>query len=83
MNYIMSPSELEVLLHYYYTPVDIENRSDLQSRPVGRFKELGLLAITDTDHRSHITERGKAYVEAILSLPLPVQIWVTPNETST
>lgn len=27
-----------------------------------------------------LTERGKTYVEALQSMPLPVQVWVMPKE---
>lgn len=84
----MSPLEIEILLHYYC--IGGEYRDGDHSAPAVRdaldsFVEVdGLLTrITESDLtiRHEITARGRAHVEALKSLPLPIQIWVTPKDS--
>ena len=68
----MMPSQLEILLHYYYTPVMLINRHDYDHAIAFLIKE-GLLIEFDVGYTT--TERGKVYVEALLNIPLPKQVW--------
>jgi len=70
MNRTMSPFELEVILHYYYTSIEMatESRSLLAST-IAKFIECELLE--QFDEGFNVTKRGKTYIEAILALPLP------------
>ncbi len=70
-NRTMMPSQLETLIHYYYTPVmDIpENNFDIISFLIRE----GLLKSINEGYTT--TERGKVYVEALLNIPLPIQKW--------
>ena len=83
----MSPLEIEILLHYYYCPVDYQG-GDISApavkNAIERFRdELNLLEPTqsmDVYHDPHyrITERGRVFVEALCNMPLPVKQWVMP-----
>lgn len=75
--------ELEVLLHYYYSPNDwhLDRReSPASSKAIERLLRLDLLGRTagSAPHNSEfvISERGKVLVKALLETPLPVRAWV-------
>ena len=83
----MSPLEISILLHYFNTITDYLE-GDF-SEPAVRcaidrfYKVDGLLkptpeALRRTRGAYVITERGGAYVKALTTLPLPVQVWVMP-----
>ncbi len=80
----MTPFELDILLHYYGHADDhpvVARNPPIWKETRDAFREKGLLE-TDTTMEStatyRLTERGKAYIDAMLALPLPVQIWVMP-----
>lgn len=80
----MTPFEIEIMLHYYYRPRYFRDgdfsapasRSALES-----FCENGLLreAPVNAGALYEITERGRVYVEALKSVPLPIQVWIMPT----
>jgi hypothetical protein len=81
----MSPYEIEVMLFYYCRTVDHEDVS--RNPPVWRptiedFLCQGLLRNRlDNDTRDacyFITDRGRAYVEHLCSVSIPVCKWVQP-----
>lgn len=75
----MSPLEVEILLHYFYSPNDHPNvdAPAVQSAITG-FVKKGLLEPTETG----VTKwRGNLkaltiYVNAVCSVPLPKQVWI-------
>ena len=82
----MTPFELDILLHYYSRaddhPVMFDN-PPIWPQTRDHFKAEELLGERPADKRHgdalyYLTERGKAYIEAVLALPLPVQVWVMP-----
>lgn len=87
----MSPFEIGVILHYHCRVGDHEIVT--RPPPIGPstldwFLKEELLRPTrdDEQHIDHpavfsITPRGRAYVEALQALPLPVQVWVIPERT--
>lgn len=82
----MTPLEINIMLHYYYSPDDFRN-GDFSAPAVrcaiDRFKgELGLLTADTQENSSRYykpTERGEVYIRALMELPLPVQTWVMPT----
>ncbi len=85
----MSPFELDILLHYYSRRDDhpvLADNPPIWTSTRGKMKSDGLLGENDPvkvgEPLYYLTERGKVYIEAILSLPLPVQQWVMPNAGS-
>lgn len=77
----MTSYEIRVLLHYYYSA---EDHGDMSRNPpiwrptIESFKENDLLTET---HRLAgvlyaITDRGRAYCEALQQVPLPEPQWI-------
>lgn len=77
----ISPAALEMLLHYYVTPLKYEFQG-FEADDHDRFEKDGLLQkrngslkneIGDEYDPYELTERGHAYIAAILNMPLPVK----------
>lgn len=82
----MSPLALKVLLHYYTTPLQFDKNvaHDLEIEAIQGFIRDGLVTQRDgampPEYDTYvITDRGTAYCEAIVNLPLPESIWVIPK----
>ena len=77
----MTPFELDILLHYYSLAGDhevVRNNPPVWKETRGFFLESGLL-MNDTGaiNCSYcLTDKGHAYIEAILEVPLPVAKWI-------
>lgn len=83
----MTPFEISIMLHYY-TRVDDFRCGDFSAQAAGdaltSFLDLGLLRevpYTEGGRAADygITDRGRAYVEALKAVPLPIQKWVMPS----
>lgn len=82
------PLELELLVHYHVMGVEhnrVETRNEQYMLGVQALLESGLIHPTKEgsgtrgyDASYVTTARGRAHVEAILNLPLPVAVWETP-----
>lgn len=68
---------IEHLLRLYWSPAPFD--MDTQAIKWLRFNEL-IVPSSLTETKWRVTDRGKAYVEAIRNLPLPVQVteWRIP-----
>lgn len=79
----MTPFELDILLHYYARAdqhrVVRENPPIWERTKVDMIKEELLKPSSFAAETFEIGERGKAYIEHILSIPLPVKQWVIPK----
>ena len=81
----MTPYEIDIVLWYY---VRVGDHPDIQRNPpvwrptVDGFIDNGLLLISKgrMDVVYVLSERGRAYVEALQRVRLPVQTWVMPGE---
>lgn len=76
----MTPVEIEVLLHCYYSPEPIPRLNvPAVSSAVQKLHNLKLIEIT-TDSTYTATSRGRAMVELIKAVPIPIQktVWVHP-----
>jgi len=93
----MSPIEIEIMLHYYYSPHDFCGPGGRQCGPVqpkiiDNFVRKGLLSrrepkVGEAKESSiySITELGKAYVKALQAVQIPVEkiIYVQPEPINT
>jgi hypothetical protein len=76
----MTPYQIEVCLWYYSRALDWEGM-DAPIWPSVRdtFLSLGLLQQSHDINKSYeATPRLKAYVEGLMSMPLPTQSWTIP-----
>lgn len=81
----LTAGAVELLIHTFYTPFKSGIERDGDSASDRSFAELvneGLVCPRETGDHEHsrfkVTERGEAFVLAILDLPLPVQKWAMP-----
>jgi hypothetical protein len=78
----MTPYELEVCLWYYSRAEDWKGM-DAPIWPSVRDKliEMGLIEDSDASWgASYVrTERLNAYINGLLNMPLPIQVWVMPD----
>jgi hypothetical protein len=80
----MSPLHISIMLWYYCHPTDYmrgtdEGNSVATCDFVQYFCENEMLCYNPQDGALyHITDKGMAYVESILDMPMPVQQWITP-----
>jgi hypothetical protein len=80
----VTPLEIGILLHYRGTVGDYRG-GDFSAPAVrdaiDRFRDIDGMLAYDNDRRDRtyaLTERGEAYVQALMAVPLPVQQWVMP-----
>ena len=76
-----SPAEIEVILHYYYSPQEYPGIAPAHIVAMKRFVSVGLL-ISDIAQNPvyQITEKGRVFVEGLCRLPFPVRVneWRMP-----
>lgn len=78
----MSPLELEILLHYRYSPLDYRN-DDFSSPSVrsaiDRFVKQDQLLVADENimcERTYmLSSRGVVFINKLCTTPLPTQSW--------
>jgi hypothetical protein len=68
-----------MLLHYFYTPVDVDGALDSTSENYRAIKELqavGLIDLSRNDHGSWaLTAKGEVMARYIMDTPLPQAKW--------
>lgn len=80
-NNYHSPLEIELLFHCYVSPERFPRiGAPAVVEALLRFKVDGILQNRgpDTDLLFEVTEKGKAWIEMILSTPYPVSVWMSP-----
>jgi len=82
MSRVLTPMQLDQLLHYYYSAEPYPS-SEAADANIQDLIEHGLILpySGSVAYLYHVTKRGEAYVNTMLELPLPVQVWVTPTKT--
>lgn len=79
----MTPLQIRILLHHYYTPLAWDEPSPAADEEIGYFAAQGLLADRQAGKegysRYEITPRGTAFVLALMAVPLPVAAWRLPG----
>ena len=76
---MMSPSDIEVLIHCHVCPrphprIDAPAVRDA----INRFCDHGIIIYTD-ENTYTTTDRGKAWLQMILNTPFPTRAWVDKN----
>ena len=74
----MTPLEINLMLHCYYSPADDETRYSSAGRSGMQHLESNGL-IEHNDGAWQATKRGQAYVEMLTRVPFPVAGWVNPD----
>jgi len=81
----MSPLQVEILLHYWYCPDDftlIWEGGAAHKEFCEELVRLGILRRNGSGSNFYTAnmEALKPYVDAVLAVPLPVQVWVIPEK---
>jgi len=82
----MSPLKIKIALHYFWSPRDYPDQtSQADIEALAYFVNDGLLTTNNLDMDNgessveyEATTKLKAYVEALMKVPLPVEKWVIP-----
>jgi hypothetical protein len=79
---MMSPSDLEVLIHYHVSPEPHSRRNAPAVRDaIDRFFGDGILESLPDDAKQYTTTaRGRKFLEMILSTPYPKLVWIDPRK---
>ena len=77
----MTPNDIDVLLHYHVSPI-LHPRfgSTAVEEATKHFLRDGILEHAGGDYYA-TTARGRAWVEMILRVPYPRQVWVDEKGT--
>jgi len=76
----MTPCMLEVFLHYYVSPAPHERFSaPAVQESICFFLNNGLFEHRDSNIYG-VTEKGKAWIDAVLATPLPIAKWIVEKE---
>ena len=85
----MTPLEVEILLHYRCSGRDYRE-GDFEAPAVREaidyFRNRTGMLETECNglgRNYQLTEKGRFYVDAICSIPLPEAQWIIPNESET
>lgn len=75
----LTAGAFEMLIHYFYTPVDVEGALDgfsSQYRSIKELEHVCLVELAQNEHGSwKLTERGLVLARHIVNLPLPASSW--------
>ena len=80
----MTPFEIEILMHYYTRGGDpdvVRDNPPIWPETRVRFLDEKLLELMPVDYRRDdpatymLTQRGQAYIKALMRVPLPVASW--------
>ena len=77
----MSPVKIEILFRFYTRPDAMEKMGEVCRSPDGFISELANVGLLGTDDagKYQLSDRGKAYIDMLLAVPLPVRKWVDPR----
>lgn len=80
----MSPLQIEILLHYYCSPGDYRDgdfSAPAVRETIDNFRGVDeMLRGCESGSRTYrLTDRGLAYVDALMRLPLPRKVWAMPS----
>lgn len=81
-----SPLEISIAIHYHCRVDDYGRHNGDNNfhapavmEAIGRFQEAGLLTLTDGIPSYRATPGLAVWVDAICSVPMPIQQWVIPK----
>ena len=76
----MTPLEIGMLLHIHARCDALPMPSPVHHEAIAQFVGSGLITVAELcergTHPYSLTERGRCYVEALMSVPLPREEWV-------
>ena len=80
----MSPSDIEVLLHYYVSPSPHPRvEAPAVAKAVVRFVHDDIFCVTGETEcigsGFRVTDRGEAFISMLLGTPYPEKKWVDPR----
>lgn len=70
----MSPLAIEIMLHYFYSDSAFpkeDTRAAISA--VGDMRNAGMLEFSTPKQHDIITDRGRAYVQFLCSVPMPIK----------
>ena len=77
----MTLLELEVIIHYGWSPRLYPNRANATLEAELKFQRLGLIKV---DHNEgpvpQITDKGQMFLEMLKETPMPVKKWADPRK---
>lgn len=79
MDKLFCPGDIACLIEYAVFPPGSPEITNRKSIFIEKLESLGLI---EDDHELMsmvITDKGRAHLENLLNLPLPVQVWVLPD----
>lgn len=79
----MTPLQIQMLLHYHCSPAPFQPWGNAQSEARDMFREQGLICEFEGDGVARLTGRGRAYVEFLCAMPLPLERWSMDMESFT
>lgn len=79
----MSPLEVQILLHYHYSPVDYPHKSEAFDMAMQKFIKAGLFTRYLNSHPEYVVDHEalQPYVDAVTAIPLPERVWTIPKQT--
>jgi len=72
----MTPHELEIFLHFYYSPVAPEGRGDWRQVADMLIEKGALRTSIANDSGFVVTDKGQAWITTILDTPPPTRAYV-------
>lgn len=73
----MTPLQIQMLLHFRCSPGPFKPWASAQDEAMQMFREEGLIAHGGLC-AAELTDRGRAYVDFLCAMPLPVANWSLP-----
>ena len=78
----MTPLEIDMMLHFYCRADSYPWRgAPAEQAALQRFREEGLVVEPLNVDKVKLTDRGRAYVNFLMDMPLPVAKWSLPGYT--
>lgn len=76
------PLNLEILLHCHYSPVPHENsHAPAVAEGISYLhRNCMIKPVTGEQNVYQTTDKGKTYIEHLMTIPFPVQKWEIPQE---
>ena len=84
---MMSPAEIEIALHFFYSPAEYPKPSPVSLRTEQALLDAGMIEAAPAEDRGpgmspyRATEGLRLYVEALGAVPWPAKVWRMPGET--
>lgn len=76
---VMTPLELEVLLHYSCTPECFHPWSGAAEQAIAKHESAGLMFSLHSPTVRGLTAKGDYYLNCLLSTPLPLETFIIPH----